>query len=145
MKFFLPLMALLFLAGCSTIDKRIQEKSALFNGLDAPTQEQLRKGIVEIGYSPDMVYIALGKPDGIRDRVSADGRELIWTYTSYTQDYAGTGVVGHRRRVLYDPVLKRSYLYWEPVVSDFYHTRVDDRIRITFRDGLVTVIEETKS
>jgi len=140
----LPLAGLLLFAGCSTVDKRIEQKSAVFAELDAATQEKLRQGIVEIGYTPDMVYIALGEPDDKREKISAAGRELTWIYTSYKQEYAGTGVAGHRRVVIHDPIAKRSYIMWEPVVVDVYNNRIDDRIRVSFRDGKVTVIEQVK-
>lgn len=143
-RFLAPLLLLSLLAGCSTVDKRIEEKSSLFAGLDAATQEKLRQGIVEIGYTPDMVYIALGKPDDKREKISAEGRELTWIYSSYKQEYAGTGVAGHRRVIVHDPIAKRSYVMWEPVVVDVYNNRIDDRIRISFRDGKVTVIEQVK-
>lgn len=140
----LSLVLLALLAGCSTVDKRIQEKSVLFAGLDVATQEKLRQGIVEIGFTTDMVYIALGEPDDKREKISATGRELTWVYSSYRQEYAGTGVAGHRRVLIYDPALKRSYVMLEPVVVDVYNQRIDDRIRVTFRDGKVTVIEQVK-
>ncbi|MBP9914210.1 MAG: hypothetical protein KBF26_12485 [Opitutaceae bacterium] len=140
----LSLLALALLAGCSTIDSRIKEKSALFAGVDAATQEKLRQGTVEINYTPDMVYIALGKPDDKLERITAAGREFTWIYSSYTQEYAGTGVVGHRRTVVYDPLTKSYQVFWEPVVTDVYRNRVDDRIRVTFHDGRVSVIEQVK-
>lgn len=143
--YLLPLALLALLAGCSTVDKRIQEKSSVFAGLDAATQEKLRQGVVEIGYTPDMVYIALGQPDDKREKVSATGREITWIYSSYTQEYAGTGVAGHRRTLVRDPATQRTYIMWEPVVVDVYNNRIDDRIRISFRDGKVTVIEQAKS
>ncbi len=144
LRLLLPILLLALLAGCSTIDKRIEEKSSVFAGLDAATQEKLRKGIVEIGYTPEMVYIALGRPDEKRERVSAEGRELTWIYSTYRQEYAGTGVAGHRRTVIYDPASKRSYIMWEPIVTDFYRNEIEDRIRVSFRDGKVSVIEQVK-
>lgn len=140
----LLLAAALGLAGCSTIDKRIQEKSAAFAAYPAETQENLRKGIVEIGYTPDQVYIALGKADDKRERITAKGREITWIYHSYEEDYRGTAMVGYRRLIAYDPVRKRNYVYWEPAMVDVYRGRIDERIRITFQDGKVAVIEQAK-
>ena len=113
------LAAALGLAGCSTVDKRIEEKSAAFAAYPAEIQENLRKGIVEIGYTPDQVYIAL-------------------------EEYRGTALVGYRRRIAYHPVAKRNYVYWEPAMVDVYRGRIDERIRISFQDGKVAVIEQAK-
>lgn len=146
MKTALPfvLLAVLLLAGCSSIDSRIQEKADVFAAADPATQENLRKGTVEIGYTPDQVYIALGKADDRRERTTASGRDLTWIYHSYHEDYRGTAMVGYRRLIAYDPVRKRNYIYWEPAMVDVYRSRIDERIRITFRDGKVAVIEQAK-
>lgn len=141
---FLLLAAALGLAGCSTVDKRIEEKSAAFAAYPAEIRDNLRKGIVEIGYTPDQVYIALGKPDDKRERLTAQGRELTWIYHSYHEDYRGTALVGYRRLIAYDPVRKRNYVYWEPAVVDVYRGRIDERIRISFQDDKVAVIEQAK-
>ena len=138
------LAAALGLAGCSTVDKRIEEKSAAFAAYPAEIQENLRKGIVEIGYTPDQVYIALGKADDKRERVTARGRELTWIYHSYLEEYRGTALVGYRRRIAYHPVAKRNYVYWEPAMVDVYRGRMEERIRISFQDGNVAVIELAK-
>jgi hypothetical protein len=146
MKTTLPilLLATLLLAGCSTIDSRIKEKAEVFAAADPATQESLRKGIVEIGYTPDQVYIALGTADDRRERITAKGRDLTWIYHSYHEDYRGTAMVGYRRLIAYDPVRRRNYVYWEPAMVDVYRGQIDERIRITFRDGKVAVIEQAK-
>jgi hypothetical protein len=146
MKTALPilLLATLLLAGCSTIDSRIKEKAEVFAAADPATQESLRKGIVEIGYTPDQVYIALGTADDRRERITAKGRDLTWIYHSYHEDYRGTAMVGYRRLIAYDPVRRRNYVYWEPAMVDVYRGQIDERIRITFRDGKVAVIEQAK-
>ncbi|MCW5550391.1 MAG: hypothetical protein KIT44_15620 [Opitutaceae bacterium] len=131
----------LLLAGCSTIDRRITEKAAVFESLDPATQEQLRKGMVEIGYNTDLVYIALGSPDERRERITAAGREEVWIYSTYYQEYAGT-TVHYRRYIGYHPVTGKRVIYFEPVRHHHYRDRVDERIRVTFRDGKVTEIEQ---
>lgn len=146
MKNTLPLflLAALLLAGCSTIDSRIEEKSAAFATYDPATQEKLKQGIVEIGYTPEQVYIALDRADDRRERLTAKRRELTWIYHSYHEDYRGTAMMGYRRMIAYDPVRRRNYVYWEPAVVDVYSSHIDERIRITFRDGKVAVIEQAK-
>ncbi|MDB6093661.1 MAG: hypothetical protein JWM32_1223 [Verrucomicrobia bacterium] len=147
MKFrnFLPLVLLALLAaGCSTIDSRIKEKSATFAGLDAPTQEKLRKGRVEVGYTKDMVYIALGQPDERKEHVTGQGQTETWIYTSTYDEYAGTAHVGYRRRFVRDSRSGATYVYLEPVFSDVYQELTEETIRIIFKDGRVEAMEESK-
>ena len=141
---FLISLLLLGLAGCSTFEKRSEEKSAVFAALDTEAQEKLSQGIVEIGYSPDMVYIALGSPDSKSEHTTAEKTDLVWIYSAYYSEYRGTSNVGYRRMVHYDPKTKSHIVYYEPVQVDHYEERVEDRIRVTFRDGKVAVIEKAK-
>lgn len=142
-RLFLTLL-FLSLAGCSTFEKRAEEKAAIFSSLGAEAQEKLRQGIVEIGYTPDMVYIALGGPDSQSQRTTADGTDMTWIYSAYYSEYRGTSNVGYRRIVDYNPVTKSYIVYYEPVQVDHYEERVEDRIKVTFRDGKVAVIEKAK-
>ena len=136
--------AALLLAGCNTLDRRIQQNATTFNSLDPQTQEKLRKGVVELGYTGTMVYIALGAPDEKRDNLTKAGRTTDWIYNTYRQDYAGTAHVGYRRMVAFDPATKRPVVWLEPVYADVYRDRVEPRIRISFKDGRVSAIEQVK-
>lgn len=73
-------LAWLGLAGCGTPPKnaRINERAATFGSLPAETRQAVAKGAIERGYTLEMVYIALGRPDEIE--ASADARECRWTY-----------------------------------------------------------------
>ncbi len=142
-RFLIPLL-LLGLAGCSTFEKRAEERASTYAALDVEVQDKLRQGIVEIGYTPDMVYIALGKPDSKTERTTAEGSNVTWIYSAYYTEYKGTSTVGYRRYIHYDPKTKSRYVYYEPVHVDHYDERVEDRIRVTFRDGKVAVIEKAQ-
>lgn len=143
MRLFIAL-ALLGVAGCSTFEKRSAEKIAVFSQLDPATQEKLRQGVVEIGYTSDMVFIALGKPDIRSERITADSREETWTYSAYYTEYRGTETAGYRRIIDYNPLTKAYYVYYEPVRVDVYRDHIEDRIRIIFRDGRAAMIEQAK-
>jgi len=136
--------ALLGVVGCSTFEKRSLEKAEVFSKLDPATQEKLRREVIEIGYTPDMVFIALGKPDIKSQQITADSREETWTYNSYYSEYRGTETAGYRRIINYDPIRKTYIVYYEPVRVDVYRDHVEDHIRITFRNGKVAVIEQAK-
>lgn len=135
----------LLLSGCNTLNRRIQQHEAMFNALDAPTQEKIRAGTVEMGYTMDMVYVALGDPDERRDNLTAKGRTTDWIYNSYSQDYAGTANVGYRRMVAYNPKTGQAVVWLEPVYADVYRQRIEPHIRISFKDGRVSAIEQVKS
>jgi hypothetical protein len=134
----------LALAGCSTIDSRIREKQAVFDRLDPQTQDKIRQGIVEVGYTPDLVYVALGRPDERYQKVTAKGDETSWIYKTYYEQYEGMAHVGYRRVVFYDPADRVYHLYYEPVSEPIYSEHEEDNIRVTFVSGKVTAIEQNK-
>jgi hypothetical protein len=84
---FLPLGATLLLAlgltGCEStgsIAGRMQEKSAVYATLKQWEKNYIERGSVAVGFTPDMVYMALGRPNGIDTRDFAAGHAELWTY-----------------------------------------------------------------
>ena len=140
----LPLFAALalLLGACSTIDSRINEKSDAYYNADEATRAKLDQGQIDIGFSPDMVYIALGQPDSKRQRVTADGVTETWIYSTYYDRYEGTAHTGYRRWVV--PTARGYRVYWEPVYRDVYSERRDDNIRVTFQNGRVSTIDTAR-
>jgi hypothetical protein len=138
--------ALLILAGagCSTFKRRAEEKSAVFRALDPATQTRLEARQIEVGDTQDMVYIALGVPDEKRDQINASGRTSTWIYSAYWQEYQGTRLVGFRRDVFYDPGSKTYRVIHTPDYQPVYAPRMEERVRITFEDGRVTVVEQAQ-
>ncbi|MFZ5494311.1 MAG: hypothetical protein ACOZE5_03110 [Verrucomicrobiota bacterium] len=133
-----------FLAGCQSVESRIQEKPEVFYKLDRAIQDKILQGIIDIGFSEDMVYLALGKPDQQRETLTENGRTTTWIYNTYYNRYDGTQMVGYYRRVYYDPHLRSYRIYYRPAFADTYRDEVEERIRITFKDGHATVIEQAK-
>jgi len=129
--------ALLF-AGCSTISSRINEKGSVFYSLDSSTQAKIEHGDVGIGFTPDMVYMALGHPDAKRQHTTADGTTEIWVYRTY-YDHSYGGYAGYHRWGGWNRGFYR--MYWEPV----YRAMPSDDIRVTFRDGKVTAIDQARA
>jgi hypothetical protein len=141
--FFLAALTLA-LAGCDTFDKRSQEKASTFAALAPEEREKLRRGVIEIGNTPDMVYIALGRPDETRETATPEGRETIWIYNTYHQEYEGNIRTGYRRILLFDPVRNRYTVFYEPVYTDVFSHHEEENIRIVFRDERVVMIEQPK-
>lgn len=135
-------LAALGLAGCSTVHTRIKEKPETFSALTPEQQARVKTGSVAIGDSSDVVYIALGQPDARRQRTTADGSTTVWVYKSYHQDYVGTSFVGYRRAMYWSPSAQRYFVNLIPMHTEVYAERTEDDIRVTFRDGKVTMIEQ---
>ncbi len=133
-----------FLAGCESVDSRIKEKPGVYAGLDAATQDKIKQGIIDLGYTEDMVYLALGAPTEKRETASAAGKTVTWIYSTYYTRYDGDRMIGYERRVYYDPFLKSYRLYYHPAFVETYRDVQDERIRVVFKDGKVTVIEQSK-
>ena len=133
-----------FVAGCQSIDDRIKQKPEVFASVDKATQDKIKQGIIDIGYTEDMVYLALGVPDQKRESLTSAGRSVVWVYNTYYQRYDGFTFVGYERRVYYDPLLKSYRLYYHPAYADTYHDEKEERIRIVFKDGKAAVIEQSK-
>ncbi len=69
------------LTGCDTIAQRIEEKAEIFNQLGPEVQENIQRGQVKVGYTLEMVYMALGRPNSITS--SADGKYVVWSYMNF--------------------------------------------------------------
>lgn len=141
----LLLVAVLLLGACSTISSRIEEKGTVFNSLDPNTQAKIAHGDIDLGFTPDMVYIALGQPDVRRRQVSNNGTTEQWIYRSYYDDFEGNGFAGYHRWYAYNPYGRFYRVYWEPVYAPYYRTVAQDDIRITFRDGKVIMIDQART
>lgn len=76
-------LAALGCGGCTTTPQaeRAAERAASFARLPPAQQADVSRGLVDQGYSLEMVYIALGRPDAIE--ASADGNECRWTYRNF--------------------------------------------------------------
>lgn len=143
----LPLLlaAVLLLGACNTVSTRIEEKAPVFYSLDPNTRAKIAHGDVDLGFTPDMVYIALGRPDLTRQQVTKDGNTETWIYRTYYDDYVGTGFMGYHRWYAYNPYGRFYRMYWEPTYEPFYRTAAQDDIRVTFRDGKVVLIDQAKA
>lgn len=134
----------LFLAGCSTFESRAREKAPVFQSLPPDTQARLQRGQISIGDSQDMVYIALGYPDEVRDVTTQQGQQTQWIYRTYWQQYEGTAWVGWHRMIVPMRHGRGYYIVHEPVTTDVYRTREDEVIRVTFERGAVTAVEQRR-
>jgi hypothetical protein len=137
-------VAILLWSGCSTFKSRASEKAAVFTTLDSATQSRLEARRIHLGDSEDMVYIALGAPDEKRETLDSTGRATTWVYNAYWQEYQGTRSTGYRRYVTYDAASKSYRVVDVPDYQPVYQSRSEERVRVTFQNGSVTVVEQAQ-
>lgn len=80
-------------AGClSPRAARIAEKAELFASLPPYDQNMIRRGLVSFDYTPDMVYLALGRPDKVETVDTQQGQVTTWTYRNFVYGGSTGGV-----------------------------------------------------
>jgi hypothetical protein len=128
-------LALGLLAACSTPDARIRRNQALFDSLPATEQALIREGKVGVGFTPEMVRLAVGDPDQRWVRTEAGGRSEIWSYTTYD---------GFDGAPLYRGYYHRYHGGYPFFYDGFYHgsARPREYFKVTFVNGKVTAVEQ---
>ncbi len=137
-------LGLLSLTGCSTFASRAEKKAAVFSALSPADQARLEKKALQVGDTPDMVYIALGEPDEKTQSTTAASQTTTWVYNQYWQEYQGEAYGGYVQRVVTNPKTGVASTYLEPVSRPVYASRKQPVLRVTFADGKATVIEQAK-
>jgi outer membrane protein assembly factor BamE (lipoprotein component of BamABCDE complex) len=130
------------LAGCQSVSDRIKENPELFDSLDRETQARIREGIIDLGYTQDMVYLALGEPNRKRKTSTTDGVTETWIYNTYFQRYDGQRMVGYDRTIYYDKKNDVYRVFYTPRYTDTYVPETEERIRIVFRNDEAVSIEQ---
>jgi hypothetical protein len=132
----LAVLAGLFLAGCATPETRIRQNPAAFDRATPAQQEMIKQGKVDIGFSMELVELALGVPDRTRERTDAQGKQVIWSYVNYE---------GPDGVILYRGWYHRGYYRGGPsyaYFADFPDRRERERFRVVFKDNKVISVEQ---
>lgn len=74
---------LLLAASCATPHSRIKQHQELFDELDPDQQALIEAGRIEIGFTTNMVYMALGHADREYTRRTASETVHVWAYTEH--------------------------------------------------------------
>ncbi|MGF1484458.1 MAG: hypothetical protein ACFBZ8_08840 [Opitutales bacterium] len=69
------------MAGCKTVDNRIEKNQAYFDNLPVETRQLIRNEQVDLGFTMRDVRIALGNPDQAFTEQGEDGDQVLWVYT----------------------------------------------------------------
>ena len=89
----LPAAGLLVLlaAGCGTtdtLDNRIKQNHAIYAGLTPEEQNQIHSGIITAGFTPEMVLMALGKPERVLPGKGPGEEEWVYVNVYSTDGYS---------------------------------------------------------
>jgi hypothetical protein len=95
----LILLPCILLAGCTTRtpSQRIAAEQATYDSWPAEVQATIAKGEIAIGFTPEQVLMAWGKPDEKTSEVNAEADIERWIYLKDTPAFSigiGTGHYG---------------------------------------------------
>lgn len=141
---FIFIVGLGFLAGCQTVDDRIGRAPESFASVDQATQDKIKQGIIDLGFSENMVYLALGAPAQKRKSVSATGETVTWIYYASSELRADILHDGYYRHY-YDPNSGDRRTVHIPATFENSLPEKKERIHVIFRDGKVSMIEQTQN
>jgi hypothetical protein len=135
-------LALVLAGGCSTANSRYQKVSGTVLP-DAKTKAAIKRGVIEPGYTPEMVYLALGKPTIPSDGIVDATRDGEWIYREFGPTSADRDFVraGYRRRVVFDPSRRSDVIITEPLDTKAFPNLEPHSLHVTFRDGRVVDIK----
>src|SRR4051794_38761062 len=92
--FLCVITSVVLVAGCSsTPQDRISQNRKTFESYPADVQRKISAGQADIGFSPEMVTLALGKPSKIYHRADTQGESEVWVYAKSKPQFSfGVGV-----------------------------------------------------
>jgi len=141
------LVAMAALAGCASPATRIRANPELFATITPADQELIKQGKIALGFTPDMVRLALGRPDVVSQRTDASGTSEIWRWQNFDDNdstfvFAGSWGWGGG----WGGVPGRSWGGWGGWNSPAWGwtTTVTDYLRVSFRDGRVVEINRLR-
>ena len=130
-----------FVSGCSSSPgNRIRKNQELFDSLPPQAQTSIRAGKVEVGFTPDMVRLALGEPDRLYVRTSERGSTEVWAYAA--KSFAPSVSLG----LGFGAGMGRGAGMGTGIgISTGGGDRADDRMRVLFEGGKVSAIEQAST
>ncbi|HYC70760.1 MAG TPA: hypothetical protein VEB66_06105 [Opitutaceae bacterium] len=131
-------LGLAVLAGCTTPEARIRRNPELFGSLTTEQQDLIRRGQVAVGFTAEMVRLALGEPDRLATRRDADGTSEVWHYVTYELPTGSP---------LYRGWYHRYYMWRDPLYPWYLDSdtrRERERFSVVFREGTVTALEHER-
>lgn len=123
-------LAAALLAGCSTINSRIQDHQAAFDASSPAVQRKIKAGQVDVGFTQEQAAMALGRPDRIFTTKTAARIREVWVY--------GAGGGGVRVGIGFASFGPHSAVGVGTAVGD--GSGGGARLRVIFDGGVVTSV-----
>jgi hypothetical protein len=128
----------LIAAGCASTPAQRVAGSSAFDTYPSAVQEKILNGEVDVGFTEEMVRLALGNPDRVSRRETSAGDSEVWSYEErkprFSLGFGVSGGGGHTHTGA-GVMVGSGGRDW----SDGAKTRV------IFREGKVTAIETRQS
>ena len=128
--------ALLIATGCTTT-----HMPTTATRLEPEIKTKVDKGIIEPGFTPEMVFLALGKPTEPAESLADATTNGTWVYSDFTRSDRTTLKPGFRRRVVSDPAKKTDVIVNEAIEPKVLSNLSPRSLHVTFRDGRVVEIQ----
>ena len=131
----LTLAALVLLAACSTPASRIASRRATFDTYPVAVQQKIRAGQVVVGFTQEMVLLALGEPARKYTRKTENEETEVWGFHDPGPRFSfGLGLGTGSRHSSMRTGIGLSTGGDDP----------EEKMRIEFRDGQVVMIDSLK-
>lgn len=128
-------MALVLSGGCAlTPQSRIDKNPAAFSALTPEQQERVKAGKIGVGFDESSVRLALGEPDRIIERETAEGLTQVWLYYTLVPGYVSNPYCTPGFPYYNHP------FYCRPVTAAQY----EEHMRVLFQTGKVVAIETSR-
>lgn len=139
MKNSMMLMAVAVLvSACASPQSRIRNNPELFASFDPEVQEWIEAGRVDIGFTEDMVRMALGEPDRRVRETTPEGESVAWVYHGRGSRFS-VGVGGGMARGGGGGVYSGGV-----GVGTGTRLRGEERLRVVFVGSEVVAIQEAE-
>jgi hypothetical protein len=136
-------LAVAALTGCQSPATRIAQNPGALANVDPATEAQIRRGEIAVGFTPEMVRLAMGAPLRI-DAARDSGGGETWLYRDRPRNPNDFVRAGYRRRVEFDPVRRSNVIITEPVDDRAFPQLRTHSIYVDFREGRVAAIRSVE-
>ena len=131
----IALLACLWLAACSSPESRIAANRATFDQFSPAAQQKIQAGQIDVGFTPEMVRLALGEPANKFIRKTSTGDTEVWVYhDNKPQISIGIGGVSGGRHSEVGGGVGISTGGYDP----------EETVRVEFSGGIVATIDYRK-
>ena len=133
---FIAVATALLATGCTTT-----RKPTTATKLEPAIKAKVDKGVVEPGFTPEMVFLALGKPSEPAESLVDATTNGTWVYRDFRRSDRDLVKAGFRRRVVFDPAKKTEVITNEPIDLKASPNLQAHSLYVTFREGRVVEIQ----